>query len=598
MRVLRVASIIPLLSLLAGCVTAEEPGSSKSGQTVFPGEDQETIQLAGELAIGEALSRPELFRGVEDMAVRRVSIDERGEAHARIGQTVGGIPVFEGEAVVHLGTDGKFNSVNDKLVRDINVDLVPALQAAQATDAAILRMGGKDMLLGEPKVDMQILRHEGKDHLTYRVQLEMRTVDDEPSMPVVFVDAHTGEVVWSYDNLETARNRNTYTAKNGTTLPGSLLRTESQAPVSDAVANQAHDNAGYVYDYYLARHGRDSFDAKGGTITSSVHYSKNYVNAFWNGTQMVYGDGDGVQSTALTVLDVIGHEITHAVTERSSNLTYSNESGALNEAMSDIFGASIEAYRDGAVSANTWKVGEECWTPGTAGDALRYMNDPAAAGDYDYWPTRYTGTSDNGGVHWNSGIANLAFYLAVAGGTHPRGKTSNVVPALDADPVTSIQKAAAIFYKANTQCLTAGSTFQDAFGCTQDAAASLYGAAAATSIAEAWKAVGVPAPFTWTDLAAPETGLSAGKNGKISRTFVVAAGTKAIKIATAGANGDADLYVRYGAAPTTATYDCRSAGATSNESCVINPAKGGTYYVMINAYAAYTGLTLSAQAGN
>jgi vibriolysin len=598
MRVLRVASILPLLTLIAGCVTTEEPSGLKSGVTLFPNEDQETISLAGELALGEARERPDLFRGIEDMAVSRVNIDDQGEAHARLSQTFGGIPVFEGEAVVHLGTDGKLNSVNDKFVRDIQVSVEPSITADQAKDAAILEMGGADMLLGEPKVDMQILRYRGVDFLTYRVQLDMRTVDDDPSMPVVFVNAHTNDIVWSYDNLETARNRNTYTGKNRTTLPGTLLRTEAQAPVSDGTANAAHDGAGWVYDYYKNVHNRDSYNNAGATITSTVHHKANYVNAFWNGTQMVYGDGDGVQSGPLTVLDVIGHEITHAVTEKSSALTYANESGALNEAMSDIFGARIEAYRDGAVSANTWKVGEECWTPATAGDALRYMNNPSLAGDYDYWPTRYTGTSDNGGVHWNSGIANLAFYLAVAGGTHPKGKTTNNVPALDANANTSIGMAAAIFYRANTQCMTAGSNFTDARDCTQQAASALYGSNALTSISEAWKAVGVPAPLVWTNLAAPESGLSAAKNGQISRSYAVAAGTKGVKVSIAGANGDADLYVRYGSAPTTATYDCRSAGATSNEGCTINPAQGGTYYVMINAYTAYTGLSLTAQAGN
>ena len=121
------------------------------------------------------------------------------------------------------------------------------------------------------------------------------------------------------------------------------------------------------------------------------------------------------------------------------------------------------------------------------------MNDPALAGDYDYYPTRYTGTSDNGGVHWNSGIANLAFYLMVTGGTHPRGKTSTVVPALDANAYTSIQMAAAIFYRANTVYLTPGSTFSDARGATAQAATDLYGAAAAAAVNEAWTAVGVAA---------------------------------------------------------------------------------------------------------
>jgi vibriolysin len=537
MRVLRVASILPLLSLIAGCVTTEEPSNLKSGQGVFPNADEETIQLAGDLALGEARSRPELFAGIEDMTVSRVNIDE-GEAHVRVAQTVGGIPVFQGEAVIHLGRDGMFNTVNDQFVRGINVDLNPRITAAEAEDIAVLEMGGADMLVGATKVDQQIIRYRNVDFLAYRVQLDMRNVDDEPTMPVVFVDAASKNIIWSYDNLETAKNRASYNAKNRTSLPGTLTRSEGQAAVADVAVNAAHDGAGWVWDYYKNRHNRDSFDGAGAQIKSSVHYSRNYVNAFWNGTQMVYGDGDGATSNALTVLDVIGHEITHAVTERSSNLVYSNESGALNEAMSDIFGAAIEAYRDGAVSANTWKVGEECWTPGTAGDALRYMNNPTLSwpeggDDRDYYPERYTGTGDNGGVHSNSGIANLAFYLAVAGGTHPRGKTSNNVPKLDANLNTSIQMGAAIFYRANTQCLTSGATFASARDCTSQAALALYGATAQTSINEAWTAVGVAAPLNWTNLVAPET-ISGANNSQTNRSYAVAAGTKGVKFSIAG----------------------------------------------------------------
>jgi vibriolysin len=284
------------------------------------------------------------------------------------------------------------------------------------------------------------------------------------------------------------------------------------------------------------------------------------------------------------------------VTDTSSDLIYSGESGALNEAMSDVFGASIEAFRDGAVSGNTWKIGEECWTPATAGDALRYMNDPALAGDYDYYPTRYTGTSDNGGVHWNSGIANLAFKLAVSGGSHPRGKTSTVVPALDADPVLSIQKGAAIFYRANTVYLTPGSTFSEARGATAQAATDLYGATAAAAVNEAWAAVGVAAPPTFT-VVSTVSNLSGARNSNTNYTHVTPAGATAMRFETIGGSGDADLYVRFGSAPTTTTYDCRSAGATSTESCTINGAKQGTYYVLIKGYSAYSGVTYKVSSG-
>ncbi len=199
------------------------------------------------------------------------------------------------------------------------------------------------------------------------------------------------------------------------------------------------------------------------TLISRVHYDRNYNNAFWDGTQMTYGDGDGVTFIPLSQdADVVAHELTHGVTERSSGLIYQNESGALNEAWSDIFGALVDR-QEGATGADIWLIGEDIYTPGTPGDALRDMADPAAVRRLTTTtPTRYTGTADNGGVHRNSGIANLAFQLLVDGGTHPRGKTSVNVPGIGFDA------AADIFYAANVACLTPSSNFAGARYCTAD----------------------------------------------------------------------------------------------------------------------------------
>jgi vibriolysin len=565
----------------------------------FVAANAESMQVAEELAIEHLYeAQPAILDGVGDVWGKQVAIDELGEAHVRLAQTLNDVPVFAGDAIIHLSPDGLFDSMTDKLVRDIQVDTAPALLAAEAIDIATAAAGGSDLITGVRGAELTILRHQGADFLTYRVQLDSFPTSGEPAMPEVFVDAHKGDVVWQYNALTTQRDRRTYDAGGRSRLPGSLVRTEAQGPTGDWVEDLAHDNAGITYDFYSSVLGRDSYNGSGATITSTVHYQRNYVNAFWNGTQMVYGDGDGSNASPLVVLDVVGHELTHAVTDTSSDLIYSNESGALNEAMSDVFGAAIEAYRDGAVSANTWKVGEECWTPATPGDALRYMNDPAAGGDYDYYPTRYTGTSDNGGVHWNSGIANLAFYLMVAGGSHPRGKSSNVVPALDASNIySSLTMGANIFYRANTTCLTSGSTFMDARGCTQDAASALYGSTAAAAVSAAWDAVAVPAPPSWVVID-QKTGLSAGKNQQLSYSYATPAGAQQMKFELLGPNGDADLYVKFGSAPTTANYDCRSISPSSNESCVINPAQSGTYYVMINAYSAYNSLTLKASSAN
>jgi vibriolysin len=594
MRLRRIVPLIPLMLLGSACGVETVDADAQSA--VDTQDSSLSVKAEGRGLQQLKAQRPDFLVGAGELSTKRVMKDQRGQSHERVTQSFKGVPVFGAQAILHLGADGSLESITDKLVRNLRVETMPKLRADEATQIAIGRVGGSVGLVGTPKSDLVILPESGGARLTYLVQLDTVTAEGHPSRPNLFIDAETGAVVQEFDNLQTSRNRKTYTASNRTTIPGTLVRSEGQAPVSDAVVNAAHDNAGFTYDFYFSKFGRDSYDGAGSTLTSSVHYSRNYVNAYWNGTQMVYGDGDGSQSGPLTVLDVVAHELTHAVTGTSSELIYANESGALNEAMSDIFGASVESFRDGAVSGNTWKIGEECWTPAVAGDALRYMNDPAAAGDYDYYPTRYTGTSDNGGVHWNSGIANLAFQLMVAGGTHPRGKTSNVVPALDANATTSIQKGAAIFYRANTVYLTPGSTFSDARGATAQAAADLYGSAAATSVNEAWTAVGVAAPPVWTVISTVSN-LSGAKSSSKNYSYVTPTGATALRFQLAGGTGDADLYVRFGSAPTTTTYDCRSAGAASDESCTIIGAQQGTYYVLIKGYTAYSGVTYTVSSG-
>lgn len=590
--ILPLALVTPLL--LVGCNPPESGQDAEgSAPSVFIPGDAASLRLAEENTLQFLRDhRADLLTTSPEIQIRLVHIDDLGQAHTRVTQLVDDIPVFGGELIVHLGKDGSVLSVTDGLIRDVAVDTTPDIESDEAIDRAVTEHGGWARLTGKPSADLRVLKHEGTAHLTYRIKLGLLEGEEGPSMPVVFVSARTGEVVWQYDNLETARNRNTYNTNHSTSLPGSLVRNEASGASADAVLNMAHDNAGTTYDYYFAQHNRDSYNGSGATLTSTVHYSNNYVNAFWNGTQMVYGDGNGTDASALTVLDVVAHELTHAVTEYSSNLIYSNESGGLNEAMSDIFGASIEAYKDGAVSADTWKIGEDCWTPGTAGDALRYMNDPALdGGSLDYYPN-YTAGVD---VHYSSGIPNLAFYLMTAGGTHPRGKTSNVVPALDsASSTNSISKAAKIFYRANTVYLTASSGFDAARAATVSAATDLYGAGSAevASVSAAWTAVGVSAPVEYTVLTTqPNISGATGSNTNFS--YVTPSGATHMKFALSGGTGDADMYVKWGSAPTSASYDCRPYLNGNAETCTFNPAKQGTYYVMINGYTAYSGTTLT-----
>jgi len=180
---------------------------------------------------------------------------------------------------------------------------------------------------------------------------------------------------------------------------------------------------------------------------------------------------------------VVCHELTHAVTSYTANLRYQGESGALNEGMSDIMGAASLVYRDKGINVNTWHLGYACYLAGTA---LRYMDNPILDGkSYDWYPTRYKGTSDNGGVHWNSGIANLAFVLMTQGGVHPQQKSNNWVEEI------GIQQSQQIFYSALTQYMTVSTTFSQARAFTETAAKVLFGTAAETTASDAWTAVGV-----------------------------------------------------------------------------------------------------------
>jgi Thermolysin metallopeptidase, alpha-helical domain/Thermolysin metallopeptidase, catalytic domain len=231
-------------------------------------------------------------------------------------------------------------------------------------------------------------------------------------------------------------------------------------------------------------------------IVSRVHFGSSgaYNNAFWFNNQMSYGDGDGTTFSPLASLDVAGHEMTHGVTEKTANLTYANESGALNEGMSDIFGAMVERYaRGGVTDANTWKIGEQIYTPATSGDALRYMANThgsgtqTSGGNPDHYTERYTGTADSGGVHTNSGILNKAFYLTSEGGLHHlSGVTTTGIGATDAEK---------IYYRGLTVYMTAGTNFAAARTALLNAATDLFGATSTqyNTVATAWCAVGVGA---------------------------------------------------------------------------------------------------------
>jgi Zn-dependent metalloprotease len=283
------------------------------------------------------------------------------------------------------------------------------------------------------------------------------------------------------------KRRTIYDAHHHRALPGLLVRTENGPQSHDTAVEQAYDGSGATYDFYKAIFNRNSVDNRGMRLDSTVHYERDFNNAFWNGRQMVYGDGDGEIFVNFTgCLDVIAHELTHGVTGCTADLDYQDQSGALNESMSDVFGSLAKQWklRQTADKAD-WLIGEGILAPGIHGKALRSMKAPGTAFDdprlgKDPQPAHmrhYDQTQDdNGGVHINSGIPNHAFYLAAIeiGGF-------------------AWEKAGLIWYDALTRSLKHDADFQAAADATYAAATTRFGQGSLEqrAVHDAWHKVGI-----------------------------------------------------------------------------------------------------------
>jgi Zn-dependent metalloprotease len=537
-----------------------------------------------------------LFRArASQLRLARLDSDEIGYRHLRYRQEVNGLEVVGGQLDLHIDHQGVVYLANGT-ARDIAIDDTPTTSLADARAGLATQSDFRGLALESSRLVYLVASRDDGRYLAWEITLRgVRGAD--PVRDLVYVDAHSGKLVEVHPTIHTARSRATYNLNHSTTLPGTLVRSEGQGPSGEVDVDFAHDFAGDTYDCYQALFERDSFDNAGAQIISSVHYSNNYVNAFWNGTQMVYGDGDGVNSGPLDrALDVVSHELTHAVTEREAGLVYSNEPGALNEANSDSFAAMCEAWKDGAVSGDTWKVGEDVWTPATAGDALRYMNNPTLDGSSrDYYPERYTGGQDNGGVHWNSGIPNLAFYLAVAGGQHPRNKTPGITVA-----GLGIDVAAQIWYRAATIYYQNNSNMSAARAATYQAAVDLFplDPSVRQSVDDAWAAVGVPLPSAPPPTVLLSNGVPlSGISGPPDRSYAidVPAGATSVTFTISGNSGDADLYGKFGSVPTSNDYEAKSESPSSNETVTI-PTNGrvGLYYAEVHVWSSFNNLSIIA----
>ena len=460
--------------------------------------------------------------------------DPLGFSHDKYQQYYNGIKVEFSTFTLHSKA-GVITSMTNSLTDIKELNTTPSLGANQAFNYAIAKVGAS-RYLWQNEQESQLANYEmPQGELVIFPVLENVTKENrlaykfdiyatEPLYRAdVYVDAVTGEILLENKKIHhanvpasgnslyngnvsfTADNASgpyrlrqtadgngiqTYDMNNGTNYNSASDITSGSTSFNHPTGVQAHFGAEKTHQYFSSKHNRNSYNNAGAIIRSYVSYSNNYVNAFWDGSRMTYGDGDGVNYGPLVSLDIVGHEITHGVTEYSANLVYSYQSGALNESFSDIFGESIENYASGS---NDWLMGDQIGAGGSGG-ALRSMSNPNAYGDPDtYLGTNwYSGAGDNGGVHYNSGVQNFWFYLLTVGGsgTNDNGDSYTVAG-------IGMDKAAAIAYRNLAVYLSTNSQYSDARNGAIQAAIDLYGAGSAEEIAttNAWYAVGVGAAY-------------------------------------------------------------------------------------------------------
>jgi len=472
-----------------------------------------------------------------------VEQDGLGERHIRFQQTINEIPV-EGAVVIVHEKDKIIKSFNGKTIQKISLTK-SSITEEVALSYALNYIGGTKYKWEIPAEEKMLKHILNNPDATYYPKAQLTYVpisgkfDKEPytlaykfdiysAKPLkrsyVFVDASTGKILFENNRIHitdapgTAHTKYSGSQNFTTDFTGSTYRLRESGrgngietydlntgtdvltavdftdgnndwnnfnPQWDEAATDAHWAAEKTYDFYFNKYNRNSIDGSGFKLISYVHYDVSFVNAFWDGTCMTYGDGDGTTYFPLTTVDICGHEITHGLTENTAGLIYSSESGALNEAYSDVFGTSIEFYAK-PLDAN-WTIGENMGPP------FRDMHNPNSYSNPDTYLGLYWDFAEE--VHCNSGVFNYWFYLLTAGGsgTNDNGNIYNV-------SAIGMDKADSIAYRALLVYMTPSTTYFEARNYTLLAAADLYGSCSAEvqAVGDAWYAVGVGGPYSNT----------------------------------------------------------------------------------------------------
>ncbi len=558
----------------------------------------------------------------QDMTLAaRSSVAIAGGHHVvRQQQMFRGVPVYGRSIAVVQDAQGNALRATGELLQNVQLDLTSVTPKLTPTAAiAALKGHAHTMLVGGETMNNQQAdlfvypQDNGPARLVYRTSYFVNGAN--PTRPTAIIDANTGAVIMSWDGLTDASatgpggntktgkyiygtnyaaldvtqsgstctlvntNVKTYNLNHGTS-GGSVVSFTCPNSDTDAIngayspVNDAHHFGGVVHDMYVAYTGAAPLSMQ---LRMNVHYKSNYENAFWDGTAMNFGDGAST-FYPLVSLDVTSHEISHGYTEQNSNLAYTGQSGGMNEAYSDIAGEAAEFYDRGAAD---FLVGRDIVkTSAGIGDALRYMCNPTQDGGSIDNAANYTSSLD---VHYSSGVYNKSFCLLA--------KTAG----------WDVKKAFQVYALANKSYWTATSTFNSG-ACGVESAATDLGYNANDVIA-AFTGVGVTCPGTGgggggttTELQnnVGVTGVAAATGADNDYFITVPAGATNLVMSISGGTGDADLYTKFGAAPTTSSYDCRPYKSGNAESCTVAAPSAGKYYIKAHAYAAYSGVTVKA----
>lgn len=470
-------------------------------------------------------------------------VDRDGSTHVRLGRTYHHLPVLGGDLIVHRGPAQGWQGVTQSLKKPLTLHVTPKVTAkAASTTAAEKRAATRGIthrkVAGDP--ELVVDARSGSPRLAWQVMVGGVRADGTPSRMLTLVDARTGKVLGEEEQIETdagtgntldsgtvplevTKNGSSYELRDATRggtytndvnnqedgplcgllglklgcVTGKIVTSSTSTFGDGTTANRASAAADAQYgtnetwDFYQDTFGRNGIFGDGRGSWNRVHYGKNYVNAFWDGEKMTYGDGDGTNYGPLVSLDVAGHEMSHGVTENTANLTYSGESGGLNESTSDIFGTMVEFYANNPADPGDYLIGEQF----LLGDSkpLRRMDDPASDGSsVNCW---YDGVGSLD-VHYSSGVGNHFYYLLTQGsGAKTLNGVSYNSPTCDGSTVTGIgnEKAEQIWYRALTVYMTSTTDYHGARTASLNAAKDLYGAGSTeyNAVDKAWAAVGV-----------------------------------------------------------------------------------------------------------